>query len=70
MERLAAIAHLGNAAYIDHLRLLLLRLRQDGIAHILRRGDIGLARGARAVVGLRRHHAAYMQDNVRTRYAA
>ena len=70
VERLAAVAHLGNTTYIDHLRLLLLRLRQDGVAHILRRGDIGLARSARTVVGLRRHHASHMQDDVGTRYAA
>ncbi len=68
MERLAAVAHLCHAAYIDHARLLV-ALCQYGIADIGRRSDVGLAGGGGTVVGLRRYHSAHMQYDVAARYA-
>ena len=67
MERLAAVAHLSHTADIHHFRLVL--LRQDSFHQILRCCDVCLARCCWTIIRLRRHHAAYMQHDIRTAHA-
>ena len=69
MEGFTSVAHLCHAAYIDHAGLVF-ALCQNSIADIGCSGDIGLACGNGAVVGLRRYHTAHVQHDVATRYAA
>jgi hypothetical protein len=66
VERLAAVTHLSYTTDIDNLRLLVLWLSEDGVADISSRSDIGAEGRFRTVVGLRRHHTTYVEDDVGT----
>ena len=69
VQRFATVTHLRYRTDIDHFRLLVFGLRQDGFGDILRSGDIRAQRGFWTIVRLRRNHAAYVQHDVGTRDA-
>ena len=64
MERFATITHLRYRTDIDHFRLLLFGLRQDGFGDVLCGGDIRAQSSFRTIVRLWRNHTAYMQNDV------
>ena len=68
VQRLTPVTHLGYRTYIHHLRLIVLTLRQHRLRHVLCCRQISLTRRLRTIVRLRRHHAAYVQHDIRTRH--
>ena len=70
MQRFAAIAHLCNAADIHNFGLFVFGLCEYGVANIFSSGYVCFVGGFWAIVGSRRNHASYMQNDICACYAA